>query len=51
VPVVAFAAHDVVARRVRRLGRVWAELVREAVGRVLLVARVVGIDAQRTVEV
>jgi len=50
MPVVALAAHNVVRDLVRRLGNIGAELVREAVGVVLLVSCVVGIDTHLAIE-
>jgi len=50
MPVVALAAHDIIRNLVRRLGNIRAELVREAVGVVLLVPCVVGIDTHLTIE-
>lgn len=51
VVVVALARDDVVRDLVRRFGGVWAEFGGEAVGRVLLVACVVGVDPHRSIEV
>ena len=51
VVIMALARDDVVRDFVRRLGDVGPVLVREAVGRILLVARVVGVDAHGAVEV
>ena len=50
MPVVALAAHHIVRDLVRRLSNIRTELVREAVGVVLLVSSVVGIDTHLTIE-
>ena len=49
--IVTLPTHDIIGNAVRRLSSIWSELVAEAVGRVLLIARVVSIAAQLTVKV
>jgi len=50
MPVVALATHNIVGDLVRRLGNIRAELVCEAVGVVLLVSCMVGIDTHLAIE-
>lgn len=51
MPIVAQPAHDVVVDLVRSLSHVRSKLVSETVGGVLLVSRMVGINAHGPVEV
>ena len=50
MPVVALARDDVITHNVWCLCNIWTEFVRKAVGDILLVARMVGVNAHLAVE-